>query len=187
MQRVLLAAIFAILLTASSVRADIPLPAGTRYIDPRVRFIGIEKLDGYVFFMLYEAGDPRFSFGPVQVPVKNDREITVSSPGKYFGGTRLLAIARKDFDKLKKGSIDEKTPGVLIATFPAPPNTASRFLVRAPLSEYRVTLKDGKFDVKPASKLLRSEAAPLPAWSVVIACAFSLAAVGIVLLRRRTT
>jgi hypothetical protein len=105
----------------------------------------------------------------------------------------LLAVTLADYDKLKdakppRPSIDERAPGVLTASFPPPLNTVSSFAFKAPLTGYRVAIKNGKLDVQPSAKP-RSDAAPegpQPMWAFAVVFAFSLAGLGIWSARRRS-
>ena len=63
------------LLLVAAVRADIPLPKTHKYVDPRVRFEGIDTHADYVFYLRYLT----FTGGPSGVP-----HTTVEVNGKRF-------------------------------------------------------------------------------------------------------
>lgn len=176
------------LLLASFVLADVPRPPEPKRVDPRVRFVGIEKHPGYVFLLTYDVGANTRDPSLRQEQVKNDKEFALDCGGRIVTNTKLLAIAQKDLEKLRSKQPtqlwpDEKSPGVLVALIPAPTATP-RLFVRTPVCEYRVAIKDGKLDVKTPWKL-RSDAAPQPGWMIGLACAFSLASFGVWFARRR--
>ena len=100
-------------------------PPGTKRVDPFVRFHFIQRHSSHLFFLAYETGDDERFLAQRSVQVKNDAAFPLENVGRIIQGTRLLAIAAKDFEKLKKStppitSISEKTPGVLVAPFPPP-------------------------------------------------------------------
>ncbi len=178
------------LLSVASANADLPRSPEPKRVDPRVRFVGIEKQPGYVFLLTYDTGANTRDPSSRQEQVKNDKEFALDCGGRLVTNTKLLAITQKDLDKLRNSQPpmlwpDEKSPGVLAASIPAPSTTPPRFSLRTPVAEYRIAIKDGKLNVTTPWKL-RSDASPLPGWLIGLACAFSVAGFGVWVVRRRS-
>ena len=186
MKRILLSASLVNLLFTSLAWADVALPDHLIDADPQVRFLGIEKYPEYVFFFTYTNADPRSLLRwPVQVAVKGEGEITVTG-GKHFGGARLLAVSRTEFDR--RGNVDENTPGALVVPLLDVTSVVPRSNKRASFSEYRVSIRDGKLsaDTVKASGNNETRASRPFAWCVgASAFMLSLAGLGIWFARRR--
>jgi hypothetical protein len=180
-------AVAASLLLVSAVRADLPLPSNLKYVDPRVRFEGIEKHKDYVFHLRFLT----FVGGPANVPyrlieVKDEKPFNLNAKRRLFNMS-LLAMERKEFGKRAKDDpslkwLTDKTEGVLAATVSPPATTAPATVKEAPVTTYRVTLQDGKLTTEMVQETKRGAAAPV--WPLAVVSALSLAWFGIWFARR---
>jgi hypothetical protein len=188
-----LLAVFVLFFPLASALADLSPPTGTKYFDPRVRFHGISRLNDYVFFLHYETGnDSRFML-PRTVQVTSDAEFTLKTTERFIRGVQLCAIDKNTYTKMKNENpeafVNASTPGALAVSVDTPINIGSKFRRRAPLTEYRVSLVDGKL----AAELVNAEnssVAPLdtPFSFCAFASAFTLflTSLGIWFARRRS-
>jgi hypothetical protein len=189
---VFLGLITALLLAASNASADLPAPVETKYVAPRVRFIGIEKHPDLVFFLTYQTGRDGRSLYPQMIEVKNDWGFTLKHPERWIVDTKLLAIRKDEFEKLKNGNsvlltIDTNTPGIMTADIPVPTNTVWKFSLFNPLTEYRVFIKGSTLEVTPVKKE-KTEApeSGMPYWAIGLALALSLASLGLWATRQKS-
>ena len=194
MYRVILFTLAVSLVSVSAVSADIPLPKNLKYVDPRVRFDGIDKYEDYVFYLRFLT----FTGGPAGVPhrlmeVKDTKAFNLKAE-RRLGNMSLLAIERKDFDKRSKEDpslkwLTDKTEGVLAATFNSPSTTGSVNDKEVPVTAYRAAIKDGKLTVELVKAEKRGDAGPaglMPMWLLAIVGSLSLACLGIWFVRRRS-
>ncbi len=176
-------------MSAAAVSADVPLPKDLKYIDPRVSFEGIDKQGDYVFYLRYLT----FAGGPAGVPhtlveVKDAKPFNLNAQRRLFDMS-LLAMERKEFAKRKQDDaslkwLTDKTPGVLKATITPPSTTAPASVKEAPVTTYRISIKDGKLSAEVVKDAKRSDAGPLPGWGFGLVLAFSIAGLGIWFARR---
>ncbi len=189
-----LSAIVLIMSAASVALADIPLPKDLKYVDPRVRFEGIDKQPAFVFHLRFLT----FTGGPAGAPfrlieVKDEKPFNLKAERRLINMS-LLAMDRKEFAKRAKEDpslkwLTDKTDGVLKSAITPPSTVGSVNLKEVPITTYRVTLKDGKLAAELVKDDKRSEAAPdgpLPLWALAGVFAFSLAGLGIWFARRRS-
>jgi hypothetical protein len=177
--------LFFTLVAQSAAFADIAPPAGTKYCDPRVRFIGIQKYPDYTFTLEYKTGhDLRDPFFPETIAVKNDRAFTIPNTQRFFGGTALIATRKDRAPNDGKGN--ESALRELRTNIPAPTNMTSVWSLRGPLTEYRVSFKDGTLQVEPVKKE-RSQASVIgmPSGAAGLTLALSLTGIGLWCTRRR--
>lgn len=179
------------LLLAAVSSADVPLPKNLKYVDPRVRFEGIDKLPDQVVFLRYLT----FSGGPANVPykvvqVKDDKPFNLNAQ-RRLSNMQLLALDRKEFDKRAKDDpslkwLTDKTEGVQHAAVATPSTTAPANSKEVPVTTYRVVFKDGKLAVEVVEDKKRSEAPAglAPVWVLGIVASVSLAWFGIWFTRR---
>ena len=185
---------FALSVAVSTAWADVPLPSDLKYIDPRMRFDGVEEHKDYVFHLRFLT----FSGGPANTPyrlieVKDAKPFDLKSQ-RRLTGMALLAMERKEFDKRAKDDpslkwLTDKTEGVLKASINAPSTVGSVKDKEVPVTEYKTSIKDGKLSAELQKKEKpRSEAAPdgrLPQLAFGVFSALSLAVLGIWFVRRR--
>jgi hypothetical protein len=179
------------LFLVSAASADIPLPKDIKYVDPRVKFEGVEKYSDYVFYLRFLT----FTGGPANTPytlieVKDDKVFNLNAQRRLLN-MNLLAMERKEFEKRAKEAppskwLTDKTEGILKATVPIPATTAPVTLKEAPVTTYSVTLTDGKLKAEMV-ETKKSSAAPVDpssAWILGIVASFSLAWFGLWFVRR---
>lgn len=180
------------LVFVSVASADIPLPRDLTYIDPRVRFEGIDKYPDQVFYLRFLT----FTGGPGGVPyklvaVKDTKDFALGAQRRLIN-MQLLALERKEFEKRAKEDsslkwLTDKSEGVLAARVNTPSTTARRN-EKPPVTTYRVTLEDGKLKVEQVQSKKTSDATPIravPMVAVGLALTVSLSWLGIWLVRRR--
>ncbi|HZZ80485.1 MAG TPA: hypothetical protein VFE62_18420 [Gemmataceae bacterium] len=187
-----LVAVVGTLMMVGAVSADVPLPKDKKYIDPRVKFDGVEKYADHVFYLRFLT----FTGGPARTPytlreVKDGKPFALNAKRRIINVT-LLAMNRKEFAKLSKDDaslkwLSDKTEGVVTANVIAPSTVGSADLKEAPVTTYRVELKDGKLSVEMVRDTKRSDAGPLPMWGFGLVLALSIASLGIWFARRRST
>ena len=197
MIRLTMLTMFAAMLTASAAVADIAVPPPPT---PKVRFVGVEKHPGHVFYVKFitNAAGRKGKPAPdvlVRTEVKDDKAMLLIGTQFTARDMFLLALTREEFAKRKTqdASLDwlsEKTPGVLAASIPSPPLPFSfTKKVESPLTTYNVAIIDGKLkaDMVKAPKA-SSELTPdreIRPWVVGLACVCSLACFGVWFARRR--
>lgn len=177
----------------SVASADIPLPGNLKYIDPRVQFEGIDQLPDHVVYLRFLT----FTGGPGGVPhrlmpVKDSKPFALNAQRRLFDMS-LVALDRKEFEKRAKEDptlawLTDKTEGALVAKIQAPPTTGPALLKEAPVSTYRVQLKDGKLSAEMVKAEKSGQANPsglLPLWAVGILSATGFAWFGVWMARRR--
>jgi hypothetical protein len=180
------------LLIVSAASADLPLPKDIKYVDPRVRFEGIDAHADYVFHLRFLT----FVGGPNGVPytvieVKDAKPFNLNAQRRLIN-MQLLAVERKEFEKRAKDEpslkwLTDKTEGVLAAKVVSPSTTAPISIKEVPVTTYRVTLQDGKLKVELVEDKKRGQAAPFGSWPNVafgVVSALSLAWFGIWFVRR---
>lgn len=197
MWRILLFAFSLCLVFASSASADLPRPPnpGIKVVQPRVRFEGVDKYGDHVFFLKYNSGDGNpFATPPWTVEVKDSKAFTLYGTGKRIVNMHVLAVERQEYEQRKAENpkldwLSDKTPGVLKANITAPSTSGSVKDTEVPVTEYRVTLGDGKLSVENLPKEKRTSEAPpggrAPTWVAAIACALSFTFLGLWFARRR--
>jgi hypothetical protein len=136
-----------------------------------------------------------FTGGPANVPytlreVKDAKPFAMNAQ-RRLGNMTLLAMDRKEFQKRAKEDaslkwLTDKTEGVLKANLDTPDTVGSVKRKEAPVTVYRVTLKDGKLTAETTRDKKRSDAGPLPMWGFGLVLAFSIAGLGIWFARRRS-
>jgi hypothetical protein len=180
----------------TDVCADGPLPSHLKRVDPRVRFQGIEDYTDYVFYLRYfnVHGNPHGTPATL-VELKNSGVFSFEAGGIYH--MAVLAIPRPEFDKrrsadsslawLKGGPLQgtrnesswlNSVPEVQYVEFQSPPTLASVFVRESPLTEYRITLTDGRLDVEVLAICEPNFTPPLERWPVVVGGLFGVAALG---------
>jgi hypothetical protein len=155
---------FAFLLAlAPAASADIALPPGLKYVKPRVQFDGVEKYADHAFFLKFRSspGNP-FAAPPTYVQVKNAEPFTLEA-ARRIAGLELYALPAKDAEKLRADDpsykwLDDKTPGVLRASLTPPSTVAPVTVKEAPVTPYRVAIKEGKLTAIKAEVEKKSEA-----------------------------
>jgi hypothetical protein len=181
------------LLLVSAASADIALPEDLKYVDPRVRFEGIDAHADHVFYLRYRT----FSTGPgrgvpyTMVKVKDSNAFRIEA-GRWLVDMELLALDRKEFEKRAKDDpslkwLTDKTEGVLRARVDEPSNMASVNSKGAPLTIYRVSIEDGKLKAEMVEVQKSGRTAPTGPWPSVAfgsVSAMSLAWFGVWFARR---
>ena len=190
----------------SNVSADIAPPPHLKGVDPRVRFEGVEDYPDHVFFLRYYNvhGNPDGT-RPSLVEVKNSDVFTLNR-GRFYHLT-VLAMPRKDFDKrnaedpslswLKGESLGrqeydrfwlENVPGVRYVFVQPPPTVTSAYVSETPVTEYRITLSDGRLMVEVLAIAEPNFTPPPERWSTWVGGIFGAAALvgaGLWFVRRR--
>ncbi len=197
MARIVISA-FLLCLAGSVALGDVPLPPDLKYVDPRVRFDGVEKHGDYVFHLRFLT----FSGGPANTPytlieVKDEKPFQLNAQ-RRISNMALLAMEKKDFDKRAKDDpslkwLTDKTAGVLSAYVSTPSTTGSVKAKEVPVTEYKVILKDGKLQVENGVKRRSDASEPndarsigrLPQMAFGIFTALALAFAGIWFVRSR--
>jgi len=193
MRRTLILAVAGSLLVTSAVLADLPLPRNLKYVDPRVSFQGIDKHPDYVFHLRFLT----FQGGPGGVPhrlleVKDSNAFNLNASRRLID-MKLLAMERKEFDKRAKNDrslkwLTDKTEGVLSAEVAPPSTTAPASVKEAPVTSYRVLLKEGKLTVELVPDKKPGAAAPAgrePFWVAGLGLSAGLVWLGLWFARRR--
>ena len=181
------------LFLASVAFADLPLPKDLKYVDPRVRFEGIDNVADQVFYLRFLT----FASAPGSTPytlkeVKDAKPFNLNAQ-RRLTNMSLLAIERKDFDKRAKDDpslkwLSDKTDGVKSASLQAPSTVGKISEKEVPVTTYRVALKDGKLTAEMVKDAKRGDAAPIglmPLWVFGIVSALSIACLGVWAARRR--
>ena len=182
-----------ILLVVGSVRGDVPLPPDIKYVDPRVSFEGIDKYSDQVFFLRFIT----FTGGPGGAPptlieVKDTKAFNLKAQ-RRIANMQLLTMNRDEFNKRAKSEepskwLNDKADGVVSANLTAPSTTASSSAKEAPVTQYRVQLKEGKLTVEKLEEKKGSLASPpglAPLWVIGLVGSLSLASLGLWFVRRR--
>ncbi len=192
MRRTLGLAFAVSLFVVSAASADIPLPKDLKHVDPVVRFDGVEKHPGQVFFLRFLT----FTGSPAGIPhrlieVKDGKPFALNAQ-RRLGDVKLLAVERKEFEKRAKedGSLKwltDKTAGILVANVPGPSTVAKAALKEVPVTAYQVAIKDGKLTVTKEALEGKSGGAGsplLPLWAFGLLGAFAVAGFGVWVARR---
>jgi len=140
------------LANASAAAADIALPPPPT---PKVRFAGVEKHPGHVFYVKFITNGQGRKGKPapdvvVRAEVKDDNAMLLTGTQFTARDMFLLAMPRAEFTRLKSKNsslewLAEKAPGVLAASIPSPPLPIDFFKkVESPLTTYNVAIIDGK-------------------------------------------
>jgi hypothetical protein len=180
------------LLVALAAWADVPLPKDIKYIDPRVKFERVKDHADQVFHLRFLT----FSGGPSGIPyrvmeVKDSEPFNLNAQRRLYD-MKLLAMDRKEFEKRAKDDpslkwLTDKTEGVLSVAVSPPSTTASVKVKEAPVTTYRVNLKEGKLSAERVGEGKRTDAGPtglLPVWAFGIIASLSVAWFGIWYSRR---
>jgi hypothetical protein len=138
-------------------------------------------------FLTFTGGPARAK--PTLREVKDAKPFALNAQRRIIDVT-LLAMDRKEFEKRARedsslGWLSDKTEGVLKANINAPSTVVSADLKEAPVTTYRVTLKDGKLSAQMVRDRKTSDAGPLPMWGFGLALTLSIASLGIWFARRR--
>lgn len=186
----------AVLLTPMAAAfADLPPPAGERRVNPVVRFEGIEKYPGYVFFLRYlgSNGPPVFSGGvpPMVIEIIDSKSIDLYAH-RHISVFEFFALTREDFEKRVKDDPSRKwltatAPGALRANIGGPITTASIRDKVDPVTTYRVSIRNGQLNAVMVNSVMRSEApvnAPSSLCGFASAFTLCLTSLGIYLARR---
>lgn len=195
MYRVILLTFMLSLVAVSATWADVPLPPNLKYVDPRVRFDGMDKYADHVFFLRFQTGNGNPFAAPARVVELKNKGPFPLKAGRRIANMVVLAMTRKDFDKRKTDDpafawLTKDSTDVQKAMIEAPSTTASAKDKQVPVTEYRVDMKEGKLTVELLKKdKPRSEASPdgrLPQVAFGIFSALSLALFGVWFVRRRS-
>ena len=189
-----LLAVIGLLVIVGVVSADVPLPKDLKYIDPWVQFDGVEKYVDHVFYLRFLT----FTGAPMKKTPFTLREVKNAKPfplfvRRHLTNMSLLAMDRKEFEKRAKEDaslkwLTDKAEGVLEAYLVDTPETAISVKQKeAPVTVYRVALKDGKLTAETVRDKKRSDAGPMPMWGFGLVLALSIAGLGIWFARRRST
>lgn len=176
------AACVTVLLAASSLRGDIPLPPNLQYVDPVVKFEGVAKLPDYEFRLRFTSfsGAPTGIYSYLVVP---DSKAFNLNAARRLGPMQLLALKRDEFQRLEKEDPSLKwltadTPNVLAAEVPSP-STVGPAGKPAPVTSYRVSLQNGKLSVEPIVEKTTEKVGAATPWATwVSGVAISLACGG---------
>ncbi len=171
-------------LASSSSRGDIPLPPNLRYIDPIVRFEGIAKLPEYEFRLRFQT----FTGGPSGTytyrPVVEGNAFNLNAQRRLLD-MQLLGLKRDEFERRAKADpslrwLTDETPHVLAADVPSP-STVGKSTEKVPVTNYRVSLKDGKLVVERVADEEKKAgvAPPSGTWIAGIALALAIAGSGL--------
>jgi hypothetical protein len=195
MNRAFVLALLIGLFAISTVRADIALPPDFKYVEPMVRFEGVDKHEDYVFYLRYQTGNGNpFAVPASLVEIKDAKAFPMRSQ-RRIADTHVLAMVRKDFDarKASEPSMDwfkDKTPGVLRANIATPNNILNTSKEKKlPVMTYRVAIKDGKLSAETVKESTekRSEAGPSGLMSIGVFAAVAAAiGAGLWFVRRKT-
>lgn len=170
-------------------RADIPLPPNMHYIDPFVRFDGLAKLPEYEFRLRFQT----FTGGPSGIytyrTVPDGKSFNLKCERRLID-MQLLGLKREEFDRRAKEDkslqwLTDEVPGVLAAEV-SPPSTVGKRGQPTPVSQYRVTLKDGVLQVEEIAvdRGGASFVSPWATWISGVALSFGAAGFGLWLSRR---
>jgi hypothetical protein len=159
-------ALLASLAAAAAARADLAPPPGTKVIDPRVGFEGVEQQAGYAFFLRCQRGDGNpFAAPTTWAEVKDGEAFTLPGSGRRIAALQLVAVPRKEVakpfaDDPKLPWLTDRTPDVLRADVD-PPSTVGRAGDRdAPVTRYRVRIREDRLTVERVAEDTRRGAAP---------------------------
>ena len=169
-------------LASSSSRGDIPLPPNLKYIDPVVRFDGVAKLPDYEFRLRFIT----FTGGPSGVPATY-KSVTDGSAFPLGASRRLLdmqllGLKRDEFARRAKEDpslrwLTDKTPDVLAADVPTP-STTGKATEAVPVTNYRVSLKEGKLVVDQVAEEEKKAGVAPPSGTWIAGIALPLAIAG---------
>lgn len=175
-------------MASSSSRGDIPLPPNLKYIDPVVRFDGLAKLPDYEFRLRFIT----FVGGPSGVPATY-KSVTDGSAFPLGASRRLLdmqllGLKRDEFARRAKEDpslrwLTDETPHVLAADVPTP-STTGKATEAVPVTNYRVSMKDGQLIVERIAADPETKAEASTWWKPLLKTSISLLArfVGVALL-----
>ncbi len=180
------------LLLVGALRADVPLPPDIKYVDPRVRFENIDKFADQVFCLRFQT----FNGGPGGTPytvieVKDTNAFNLKAQRRIIN-MQLLTMNRDDFTKRAKDDpslkwLNDKVDGVSAANMTAPSTTAPSSVKEAPVTTYRVQLKEGKLKVETVEEKKGSLLTPgrPRVWVIGLAGSLLLTSLGLWFVRRR--
>ena len=168
------------------------MPKDVKYVDPRVRFEGVEQHVDHVFYLRFLT----FTASPGGIPyrvveVKDSKAFSLNAQ-RRLANMQLLAMERKEFaarvtDDPSFKWLTDMTEGVLRASITAPATTGPANLKEVPVTTYRIALKDGKLTAELVKDQKSGAAAPagvLPTWTLGILTSCCLAWFGIWFARR---
>jgi hypothetical protein len=171
-----------------------PLPKGRKVVEPLVRFEGIDRHPGHVFYLQYGA----VYYGSTLVEVKDAEPIKLDFKAKDrtpVPHVALYAVEREDFGRRKRADpslkwLCEAKDGVLWVKLSPPETTMPAAARDVPVTTYRVTLEGGKLRADKVSeqKGRAAESSGLLApWAFGIVSALSIAWLGIWVARKGAT
>lgn len=138
-----------------------------------------------------------FTGGPAGVPytrveVKDDKAFNLKAQRRLLD-FKLLAVERKEYERRATADptfdwLTDKAAGVLTAELPTPPTVGKVSDKEAPVTTYRVAIKDGKLSAEKVGGVEGAtpgrSSALVPGWAVGIIAAAGLAWLGLWWTRR---